>query len=400
MRRVDEERCETKAVIDLDQNATTPLDPAVAEAMIPWFVAGGNPESRHGLGRRARRALEEARERIAAQLHAEPSELIFTSGGTEANNLAIVGLASLAEETGANDPVVATPIEHPAVAQPLARLADEGRLKLDLRTEWVGRDGVADVEAMAAALTPRTAFTTLILAHNETGVIQPVGRLAQEARKPGVPVHTDAVQAVGRIPVDFAGLGVQTLAFSAHKFHGPAGIGGLLIQRGLTLKPLLFGGGQQRGIRPGTPPVALAVGMAEALERAERQGEARRMRWKAQRDRFEALLRRELGDHAVVRIGPDDPEARLPQTLNLAFPGLKGELILLGLDLEGVAVSLGSACASGAMTPSKTLEAMGLPPEVRHSAVRFSWGAFLDDADLDDAAHRVVQVIRNAREEQ
>jgi len=163
---------------------------------------------------------------------------------------------------------------------------------------------------------------------------------------------------------------------------------------------LLFGGGQQRGIRPGTPPVALAVGMAEALERAERQGEARRMRWKAQRDRFEALLRRELGDHAVVRIGPDDPEARLPQTLNLAFPGLKGELILLGLDLEGVAVSLGSACASGAMTPSKTLEAMGLPPEVRHSAVRFSWGAFLDDADLDDAAHRVVQVIRNAREEQ
>jgi cysteine desulfurase len=378
--------------IDLDHNATTPLDPEVLEAMRPYWLAGGNPESRHFAGRAARRGWDRAREAVARILAADPDEVIFTSGGTEANNLAIFGLAHRAEGVGH---VVASPIEHPAVAEPVAHLEAEG-FAVD-RPE-VASDGVMDPALMAAAVRPETRLATLILAHNETGAIQPVGRLAALAAGAGVPVHTDAVQAVGRIPVDFHALGVATLAASAHKFHGPAGVGLLLVRKGITLAPRLFGGGQQQGRRPGTPAVALAVGLAAALERWRAEADARIARWTALRDRLEAGLIAALGPGVVVRNGPTGPALRLPQTLNVGFPGLDGDALLMQLDLAGVAASLGSACASGTTRPSPTFLAMRVPADRLRSSVRFSLGATTTEADIEAARERIIGVIRRLEE--
>ncbi len=384
--------------IDLDHNATTPLDPAVLDAMQPFWLAGGNPESRHAAGRAARRGLESARERVAALLHASPAEVVFTSGGTEANNLAIFGLAEVGNRLDLPcDPslpprVVASPVEHPAVAEAVMRLERAHGFVVD--RPGVGADGRADLSVMTAALRPETRLATLMYANNETGAIQPLADFTRAANELGVPVHTDAVQAVGRIPVDFHRLGVATLAASAHKFHGPAGVGVLLIRRDIKLPPRLFGGGQQGARRPGTPAVALAVGMARALERARDAGAERIERWTRWRDRLEATLRDQLGADRVVRNGPTDPEHRLPQTLNVGFPGVDGDALLMQLDLAGVAASLGSACASGATEPSPTLLAMGVPGDRLRSSVRFSLGAGTTAEEIDEAAGRIVAVVR------
>ena len=380
--------------IDLDHNATTPLDPGVLEAMRPHWMASGNPESRHAAGRAARRALEGAREEVAGFLGAGPSEVVFTGGGTEANNLAIFGLAEAAGQGAGPGHLVGSPVEHPAVAEPVARLEAEGWI---VDRPGVDGEGLADAGAMAGALRPGTRLATLILAHNETGAIQPVGDLARRAADRGVLVHTDAVQAAGRIPVHFGALGVATLAASAHKFHGPAGIGVLLVRKGVTLAPRLFGGGQQQGRRPGTPAVALAVGMAAALARWHGEAEARRARWVLLRDRLERGLIGALGPGAVVRNGPADEARRLPQTLNVGFPGLDGDALLMQLDLAGVRASLGSACASGATTASPSLLAMGVPGDRLRSSVRFSLGAGTTEADIDEAVGRVVAVARGLR---
>ncbi|MFO0959758.1 MAG: aminotransferase class V-fold PLP-dependent enzyme [Isosphaeraceae bacterium] len=326
-------------MIDLDQNATTPIDPAVIEAMRPHWLAGGNPESRHGLGRAARRAWNDCVESVARILGADPSEVVFTSGGTEANNLALLGLARPRDGAGH---LVASPIEHPAVSGPIRHLEAAG---FEVDRPGVGGDGLADAEVLAGAIRPETRLATLILAHNETGAIQPVGRLAELAASKGVPVHTDAIQAVGRIPVNFHGLGVATLAASAHKFHGPGGVGLLLVRRGTRLEPSLFGGGQQGGIRPGTPPVALAVGLAKALELWKEAARDREARWRQLRDRLEAGLRAAIGPDRVARHGPIEDQLRLPQTLHLGFPGIDGDVLLMQLDLSGIACSIGSACA-------------------------------------------------------
>ncbi len=381
-------------IIDLDQNATTPLDPAVLEAMSPFWLAGGNAESRHAGGRAARRALERARESVASILGARPDEVVFTSGGTEANNLALFGLAGADAgpwpSPGPMPHLIASPIEHPAVAEVVARLEASGfavdRPEVDSR-------GLADAAAMARLIRPGTRLATLMLANNETGAIQPVAALAGLASGRGVPVHTDAVQAVGRIAVDFGSLGVATLAASAHKFHGPGGVGLLLVRRGVGLAPRLFGGGQQGGRRPGTPAVALAVGLATALGRWHAEAEGRAARWARLRDRLESSLVAALGPGRVVRNGPTDPADRLPQTLNLGFPGLDGDAMLIQLDLAGVAASLGSACASGASEPSPTLAAMRVPADRLRSSVRFSFGAATGEAEVDEAVGRVLAVI-------
>ena len=375
----------TAGRIDLDQNATTPLDPAVLEAMRPYWLAGGNPESRHGGGRAARRGWERARESVARVLGADLEEVVFTSGGTEANNLAVFGLAG--DSPGH---LIASPIEHPAVAGPVGRLEASG---FEVDRPGVSAEGIADADRMASAVRPETRLATLILAHNETGAIQPVGRLASLAGASGVPVHTDAVQAVGRIAVDFHALGVATLAASAHKFQGPAGVGLLLVRRGTTLRPRSFGGGQQGGIRPGTPPVALAVGLATALERWEAEADERSARWSALRDRLEAGLSTALGPEAVVRIGPNAAADRLPQTLQVGFPGLDGDALLMQLDLAGVSASLGAACASGTTRPSPTLLAMGVPADRLRSSVRFSLGAGTTEPEVDEAIRRVVAAV-------
>jgi cysteine desulfurase len=309
--------------------------------------------------------------------------VIFTSGGTEANNLALFGLAG--------DPpghVIASPVEHPSVAEPLNRLKETG-FHVDCLP--ADRTGVVRVEALADLLRPETRLVTVMLANNETGAVQPIADLS--ARQPEVAFHCDAVQAVGRVPVRFGELGVTSLSLSAHKFHGPRGIGALLVRRGAKLRPLLLGGHQQGGRRPGTEPVALAVGLATALELAEREGEARRRHVLTLRRRLLDALRREAAP--VVLNGLE--EGGIPHTLNLSFPGCRADALLMNLDLAGVACSTGSACSSGSLLPSPVLRAMGVPDDVLHSAMRFSLSALLTEAEIDEAARRIVEAVRRLR---
>ena len=382
--------------IDLDHNATSPLDPDVFEAMRPHWFAGGNAASRHSAGRAARRAVIAATESVARILNAHPDEVIFTSGGTEANNLAIFGLADLDRGPGH---IVSSPIEHPAVAEAVARLEARG---FAVSRPRVSTGGLADPAAMAeAAFMPHgrdTRVATLLLAHNETGAIQPVAAMAERFAAWGradwpVPIHTDAAQAVGRVPVDFRALGVQTLAASAHKFGGPAGVGLLLVARGAEIAPLLFGGKQQRGLRPGTVPVALVAGLAAALEKWHREADARIARWTTLRDRLETALVAALGPDRMIRNGPSRPEDRLPQTLNVGFPGLDGDLLLMRMDQAGVRASLGSACASGTTAPSPSLVAMRVPDDRLRSSVRFSLGPDTTKEQIDEAARRIVAAV-------
>ena len=371
--------------IYLDHNATTAVDPEVFEAMRPYFLSPGNAESRHTAGRSARRAWDDARDTVARILGADPSEVIFTSGGTEANNLAVFGLAG-AEASPAH--VISSPIEHPAVAEPVARLETAG---FAVDRPAVNAEGLADADATSRLVRPDTRFVTLMLANNETGALQPLRELA--AGVAPVPVHTDAVQAVGRIPVDFRSLGVATLAASAHKFHGPVGVGFLLVRSGLKLGSRLFGGGQQQGRRPGTVAVPLAVGLASALELWRREADERVARLARLRDRLERGLVGALGRDRVVRNGPESDALRLPQTLNVGFPGLDGDALLIRLDLAGVYASLGSACASGSPRPSPTLVAMRVPDDRLRSSVRFSLGAGTTEAEVDDALARVIGAV-------
>jgi cysteine desulfurase len=394
-----------RSPIYLDHNATTPLDPEVLDAMRPYWFAAGNPESRHAAGRAARRAWEQARETVARILGADPEEVIFTSGGTESNNLAIFGLpgsrscittarqdneASVSQGKADCPHIVSSPIEHPAVAEAVAHLEADG---FAVDRALVDATGLASAEQMADCFRPGTRLATLMLANNETGALQPVARLATLAQQAGIPVHTDAVQAVGRVPVDFHGLGVATLAASAHKFHGPVGVGLLLVRRGVRLRARLHGGGQQQGRRPGTMAVPLAVGLAVALERWEADAAARLARWTTLGDQLESRLIAALGPGRVVRNGPSEPAHRLPQTVNLGFAGLDGDALLMQLDLAGIAVSLGSACASGSTRPSPTLVAMRVPDDRLRSSVRFSLGATTTEAEINDAVSRITAIV-------
>lgn len=374
-------------MIDLDQNATTPLDPEVWETMKPHWLQGGNPESRHALGRSARRAWEESKESVASILGARPNEVYFFSGGTEANNCALFGLVE-ARGPGA---IVASPLEHSAVVGPLEFLAKNR--ECSLKQASVRSDGVVNLDSMLGLLDSTTRFATLMLAQNETGAIQPVKMLVEQAKSQGIPVHTDASQAVGRIPIDFESLGVASLAASAHKFHGPTGVGLLLVHRDYKLAPRLYGGGQQGGLRPGTPPVALAVGLAAALRKWNRDQVERTHRWLNLRNRLEQGLVKALGSDRAIIQGPKNDMDRLPQTLNVGFPYIDGDSLLMRLDLAGIAVSLGSACASGSLTPSPALVAMGVPPERSRSSVRFSFGAFTTENDIDEALARLISLM-------
>jgi len=382
--------------IYLDHNSTTPPLPEVLAAMAECQQSVyANPESQHQLGRRARQVLEEAREGIARLLGAEmggrpPDRLIFTSGGTEANNLAIFGLAGSAPGT-----IVLSAIEHPSVARPAEALARRGwRIKRIGATAM----GVVSIEQFGAMLaesdstgdSPR--LTSVMLANNETGVRQPVEQFAELARAAGVPLHTDAAQAVGKLPVDFRRLDVAALSCAAHKFHGPRGIGALLLRGDMPLEPQLWGGFHQEGLRPGTECVALAVGMHVALASFQREQSARCERIARLRDRFEAAIR---GGWPDIVVHGQSAE-RLPNTSNLSFPGLDRQALVMALDMAGVACSTGSACASGSREPSPTLLAMGLPDALVQSSLRFSLGATTTDAEIDDAAGRILEVLRTS----
>jgi cysteine desulfurase len=366
--------------IYLDYNSTTPCLPEVVEAMRPYFDSTfGNPASAHRTGAAARRALEEARTTIADCLGASPDEVYFTSGATEANNLALFGLPTTPGE------IITSPVEHPSITEPLSELAERGYQIRPLAVDTIGR--VAPDQMRTSA---ETRLITIQLANHETGTVQSIAALAGTA--PGVPFHTDATQAVGKIPVNFHKLGVTTLACSAHKLHGPKGIGALLVKAGTRFRPLIFGGHQQQALRPGTEPVALAVGFATALRLAVDHLEERRGRVERSHRRLLVQLNQNAQPHRIN----GDPHV-LPHTLNVSFPGCPSDLLLIRLDLAGIDCSTGSACSSGSLLPSPVLQAMNCPPECLRSAMRFSFSYLTTDEEIDEAGRLIAREVNALR---
>ncbi len=361
--------------IYLDYQATTPLDPRVRAAMDGFLDrGGGNPHSAtHRYGWQAAQALDAARREVAALIGARPEEILFTSGATEANNLAILGHAAAVP---GKRHIVTSAIEHPCVLGACRHLESQG---YDLTLLPVDSEGLVGPEALEAALRPETALVSVMLANNEIGTVQPVAELAALCRARGITFHTDAAQAAGKIPVDVGALGVSLLSLSAHKMHGPMGVGALYLRTGTALAPRSFGGGQERGLRPGTVPVWLAVGLGAAARIARQELPAEAPATEALRDRLLAGLRARIPDLAVNgALGP-----RLPGNLNLRCPGVHGEDWLIAA--EAVAASTGSACGSGSQEPSHVLQALGLGPEEVNASVRLGLGRFTTEADIDRA---------------
>jgi len=377
--------------IYLDHNATTPTRLEVIEAIARLLRDGyANPASQHRPGQQAHRVLEEAREAVADVLGADlsspdPDRVVFTSGGTEANNMAILGIAR-ARGQGKPGQVIISAIEHSSLIEPAEHLLERG-WRLD--TLGATPDGVVRAESLPPLLSPDIHLVSVMLGNHETGVLQPVDALAGVCAEAGVPLHTDAVQVVGKLPVDFRTLGVSALTIAGHKFQGPLGVGALLLRHDVPVEPLLFGGQQQEGLRPGTESVALAVGMATALQLWHEEHEEHARRLTALRQRFENGIRAGFPELVVHGLGAE----RLPHTSNLAFPGLDGQQLLLALDLVGVACSVGSACSSGSTELSPTLRAMGLDREIVASSLRFSLGAPTTEDQIDEAVRRVLQVV-------
>lgn len=376
-------------LVYLDHAATTPVRPEVFEAMAPFFGARfGNPSSVHRWGRDARTALDEARERLAHTLGARPDEVVFTSGGTEADNLAILGAwRAVRSERPA---VVSTPIEHKAVLATSHRVAAEGG---EERLVAVDENGVVDRASYDAKVDQRVAVVSVMWVNNEIGVIQPIPELAAKAKERGAIFHTDAVQAFGKISIDLATLPVDLLTISGHKIGAPKGTGALFVRRGVRVDPLMHGGEQDRGRRPGTENVAFAVGLARAAELAVEERENEWQRLEQLRDRLEAALLDRIPD-AVVH-GRGAPRA--PHIMNISVAGTDSESMLMALDLQGVACSAGSACQSGSVTPSHVLRAMGVRPEVATSAIRMSFGSLTSDDCVARVAELFPALIQKAR---
>jgi cysteine desulfurase len=389
--------------IYLDHNSTTPIDPSVAEEMQRCYAAGYvNPASQHRLGQQARRILEQHRTEISSNLGAQTGgmqtdSLVFTSGGTESNNLALIGLAMSAlntRKTAASGAANAHPgrilissIEHPSILGAAEHLV---RLGFDVQPIPVDSHGVCCLEALAEMLSQPADVVSLMLANNETGVLQPIGKAAKLCRDKGVFFHTDAVQAVGKISVNFRNLGVDAMSFTAHKFSGPRGVGGLLIRSGVNVEPILFGGFQQMAIRPGTEDVALVAGMSQALRLFDQQP-ARIRRVQELRDLLQAELVSSVKGGVVIGGEVD----RVPQTLNFAFRGIDRQAFLLAADMAGLAVSTGSACASGSSELSPALLAMGLPSDVIEGAIRISLGVSNSRAEIVQASHRIIKIAND-----
>jgi cysteine desulfurase len=379
----------------LDHNATTQLHPEVAEVLQRAHRDGlANPASQHRPGQKARRLLDDAREQIAALLGAEltgphADRLVLTSGGTEANNLAVLGIAR-ARAPGQPGQLIVSAMEHPSVIEPAEWLMEQG-WRLDVL--GVSGEGVIRSDWLPHLLRADTALASVMLANHDTGALQPVAEMAVACGAAAVPLHTDAVQAVGKVPVHFRRLGVAAMSVGAHKFRGPLGIGALLIRHNVPIAPLMFGGAQQGGLRPGTESVPLALGMAKALELALAELEQHREQLTRLRERFESGLRAGFPDLVVNAAAAP----RLPNTANIAFPGIDGQVLLVALDMAGVACSVGSACASGSTELSPTLRAMGLPGELVSSALRFSLGATTTADEIDEAVRRILEVCARLR---
>jgi len=368
-----------------DHNATTAPDERVCDAMLP-FLKGeyGNASSRHEFGTRARKAVNRAREQVASLVNVQASQVVFVSGGTEANNLFIKGAAAYLKPTQ----VVVSGIEHPCVAKPAQDLARQG---WKLRKLAVRPNGLVDLADVDAALTDATGLVSVMLANNETGVIQPVAGIAAKVREKRAWMHTDAVQALGKIPVDFEALGVHAMTISAHKIYGPKGAGALVVDKRLELKPIIHGGGHEMGLRSGTENVPAIVGFGAACELA-----AERM------DKISGHLQalRGRADQGVSALGAvifGQGAPRIPNTTYFAFPNIDGETLVIALDKAGFAVASGSACSSTSTEPSATLLAMGVAPELARGAVRVSFGVHNTAGQVEDFLQALSAVLNRLR---
>jgi cysteine desulfurase len=368
--------------IYLDHNATTPVLPVVVDAMAAALREEfGNPSSVHHFGQRAKAVIDHARSAVAALLGGDPSEIVFTSGGTEADNFAIRGTAEALEPSGRRH-LIGTTIEHEAVINTLKALGKRG---WEITLLPVGETGIVSPDALKAALRNDTALVSVMHANNEIGTIQPIAELARLARERGAHFHTDAVQTAGKIPIDVKALGVDLLSISAHKFYGPKGVGAIWIRRGLRLLPIMTGGKHERNRRAGTENVAGIAGMGAAAEVARAKMTEESARVGMLRDSLEAgILKTVPGTVVNGALSP-----RVPNTTNISFDRIEAESLLIALDLEGIAVSTGSACSSGTLEPSHVLKAMGFPPHRTQNSIRFSLGAATSKADVD----RVIAVL-------
>jgi cysteine desulfurase len=376
--------------IYLDHNATTPIRAEVLAAMLPYFTEEyGNASSIHAFGQKARGAVEQARTQVAALVGARAADIMFTSGGTESNNHAILG--AVAAAPGKAKHVITSAIEHVAVLDPCGALAKSG---VDLTVLPVDRDGLVIPEDVRSAIRPETVLITIMLANNEIGTIEPIEEIGHIAAEKGIVFHTDAVQAAGKIPIGIERLGVDLLSISAHKFCGPKGVGALYIRKGTQLGPLLYGGHSERDRRPGTEDVAAIAGMGKAAELALAGLHEESERVRKLRDRLEqGLLAR------VPRAWVNGAQApRVPNTANLSFPFIEGESMVIALDLKGIACSTGAACSSGALEPSHVLMALGLAPEDARATLRLSLGHQTTDDQIDFVLETIPPVIERLRQ--
>ena len=374
----------------LDHNATTPLHPDVLAAMLPFLGERfGNPSSVHAWGREARHALETARQGVAEALGvAEKDCIVFAGGGTEANNLALTGV--VASRTDRPRHLIVSAVEHHAVLHTADHLE---RLGCAVTRLPVDREGVLDPDDVRRAIRPDTVLVSLMHANNETGVLFPIAEIAAVCRERDVPLHTDAIQSFGKVPVNVEALGVDLLSVSGHKIHGPKGVGALYVRRGMAMIPLIHGGRQERSRRGGTENVAGAVGLARAATLMGADLEEASRRIAALRDRLETMLM--SAGSAGIRNGHH--RRRLPHTSNLAFPGIEAESLVIALDLQGVAVSSGAACSSGAVEASHVLLAMGLSQEHARSSVRFSLGRWTASQEIEYVGETVLSIVERMR---
>ena len=376
--------------IYLDHNATTPLHPEVLEAMLPYYKeAFGNPSTIYSFGQETRKATDEARETVANLIGASPEEIIFTSGGTEADNLALKGVPAALEKKGKH--IVASSIEHHAVLSTLKYLEKRG-YKVSFLP--VDEHGWLDPGEVEEAITSQTILISVMHANNEVGTIEPISEIGEIAQKAGIYLHTDAVQTIGKIKVNVDDLKVDLLSLSAHKFYGPKGVGALYVRKGTRIYPLLHGGYQERRRRAGTENVAGIVGLGKAAEIAPKEMVQQSRRESNLRDRLEKMIRENI-NHCQLN---GHPTQRLPNTLNISFEFIEGESLILNLDLKGIAASTGSACTSGSLESSHVLMAMGVAPEIAQGSIRFSLGRDNRKEDIDYTVENLVEIVTRLRE--
>lgn len=383
----------------LDFNATTPVEPRVLDAMLPYFSAEfANAASIHTPGQKARAAVETAREQVAALIGARPQEIVFTSGGTESDNHAIFGIVSSSftsftssTSSTSSRHIITTAIEHEAVLNACQALEKEGVRVTYLPTD---REGQIDLDELHRAMRPETLLITIMHANNELGAVQPLEEIGRIAKEADVYFHTDAVQSAGKIPIHVNAFRLDLLSLSGHKIYAPKGIGALYVRGGTRLRQLLYGGHHQRGFRPGTENVAGIVGLGKAAEIARNSLAEDAQRVSALRDKLQQGLLHRVPQSRVNGGGAP----RTPNTTNLVFPGVEGEALLIALDLKGLACSTGAACSSGAVEPSHVLTAIGLPPEEARASLRFSLGRHTTSADIDFALNVVPAAVAQLRE--